>query len=151
MKKQTKLEDYLKQIYQLYPEAFEQKNIKKLIWYVWENYDKVVFNSQLSSKGFLGATSPESITRARRAVIERLNIKSDEAIEKEQEYRQYYSRQGKPTVQQELKVSSQQDSLLKDCKDCKSKDTFHVDITGDYFCDSCYGKRTEQAKKLSNK
>lgn len=90
MNNQLKLEEYLDLVYAKYPEAFEVKNIKRLIWYVWKNYDQVVMNDQLGVKGFEMATSPESITRARRWVIEKNGAKESKAEELENEYHDHY-------------------------------------------------------------
>lgn len=90
MQQQIKLEEYLQHVYNKYPQAFEPDNIKRLIWYVWTNYDKLVVNDQLSKEAFIKATSPESITRARRSVIEKNDSKAPESVRREQLYHDYY-------------------------------------------------------------
>lgn len=63
----TKLYDQIKQMLEDHPNL--RSSDKNLIWKVWELEERVV-NGKISEYGFATATSPESITRARRKVQE---------------------------------------------------------------------------------
>lgn len=62
-----KLYDRVKQILEIYP--LTRDSDKHLIWEVWSRKGFIV-NGAISKWDFLVATSPESITRARRKVQE---------------------------------------------------------------------------------
>lgn len=102
--KQSKIEDNLRKVYNQYPEAFKSDKIKELVWYYWMVFDAPLdmvgsllpkgVDGAISKDFFLKATSSESITRARRKILEEKGIKDPKSIEAEKEYHDYYANKG---------------------------------------------------------